>query len=214
MRRAVFVQAYLPGKEQRRLDVGFHRSVQADGCSLYLGIGQFDLSFFLAHHEHERLCGSLRNDLDVERMGFSNDLSADKTVFFSGKRQFLLFICRAGHSCRDRCSIQGPRFIFVGQPDSQSRLATVFRQQCFQAEVAFLEHGTAMWSLGFALFMVFTIGMPLVIVVALFATLAMVFTVAVSLRFSMAAMPVAIALGGRSFGLAATLQDEGSRADP
>jgi hypothetical protein len=109
VRRAVFVQAYLPGKEQRRLDVGFDRIVQADGCSLDLGIGQFDLSFFLAHHEHERLCGSLRNDLDVERMGFGNDLSADQTVFFSGKRQFLLFICRAGHSCRDRCSIQGQR---------------------------------------------------------------------------------------------------------
>lgn len=71
-----------------------------------------------------------------------------------------------------------------------------------------------MWALGFALFVVFTIGMPLVIVVALFATLAMVLAVAVSLGLGMAAVTVAIVLGGCGFGLAATLQDEGSRADP
>jgi hypothetical protein len=46
--------------------------------------------------------------------------------------------------CGDRRGSQRERLVLVEQPDAQPRLATVLGQQCLQAEIAFLEHGTAM----------------------------------------------------------------------
>ena len=125
MRGAVFVQPDLPGQQQCRLDVRGGRGVHADRCGLDLGVGQFNLPFFFAHHKHEGFGGCLRNDLDLERVGFRHDLAADQAVFLLGESQLLLFVSRAGHRCCDRCRIQGQSFVFVEQPDAQPRLAAV-----------------------------------------------------------------------------------------
>ena len=71
-----------------------------------------------------------------------------------------------------------------------------------------------MGTLGFALFVVLAVRMALVIVVALFPAFAMVLTIAVLLGLGVAAVTVAITLGGRGFGFTAALKDEGSRSDP
>ena len=71
-----------------------------------------------------------------------------------------------------------------------------------------------MGTLGFALFVVLAVRMALVIVVALFPAFAMVLTIAVLLGLGVAAVTVAITLGGRCFGFTATLKDENSRSAP
>ena len=71
-----------------------------------------------------------------------------------------------------------------------------------------------MGSLDFAFFVVFAIGMALVIIVALFTTLAVMLAVAMALCLGVPAMTVAIAFGGRRLGFPAALKDEGSCASP
>ena len=147
-------------------------------------------------------------------MGFGNDFLTDQAVFFLDESQLLLFVGEAGQRCGDRRGSQRQSLVLVEQPDAQPRLSTVLGQQCLQAEIAFLENGTAVSALGLALFMVFAVRMALVITVALFSCLAMVLAVAVALGFSVAAVPVAIAFGSSRLGLSAALQDEGAGPDP
>ena len=213
MRGEVFVELDLTGQQKCRLDVGSGCCIHRDRGSLDLGVCQFNLAFFLAHHEHEALGGRLRDDLDLKCMGFGNDFLTDQAVFFLNESQLLLFVCQAGHRCGDRRGIQRQRLVLVEQPDTQPRLSTILGQQRLQAEIAFLENGTAVRALGSALFVALAVRMALVIVVALFSCLAVVLTVAMSLGLGMAAVPVAIALSGCGFWLAAALQDKCSRPD-
>ncbi len=138
-----------------------------------------------------------------------------RAVLLRGERQFLLFICRAGHSCRDRCSSSGAAALSLSDSQIRSRGSPPSSENnASKLKSPSLKTVPPVVTLGFALFMVLTIRMALVIVVVLFPTLAMVLAVAVPLGLGMAAVAVAIALYGRGFGLAAALQDVGSRPAP
>jgi hypothetical protein len=209
VRGAIFVEADLAGQQQRRLDARSRCRVNADGCRLDLGIGQLDLAFFLAHHEHERLIALLRNDLDVKRVWFCHALAAHPPVLFLDERERLFFTRRPGNCCGDRGGALRQWLVLVEHPDAKARLAAVFRKQSFQAEVAFLEEAATVRPLGLTLLVMLPVGMAFVVIMALAIRFAMVLAVSVPLGFSVGAVAVAISLTGRSLRLA-SLQNEGA----
>ena len=153
VRRAVFVQAYLPGRQQSAvLMFGFPAASRLMDAALIWSIGQFILpsSWLITNMKGSvAVCAMI----SMSNAWGSATISADQTVPFQlMKRQFLLFICRRVTVTVTVTAFRAAGLSFVGQPDSQSRARHRLQIAAPQTEVAFLLNTRyPPWALGFAL---------------------------------------------------------------